>query len=92
MSLKSKCKPEDAQKMLSTYPFGHKVISGKELNEKLMKDDKPFYYANTHMQRDNEMIFEIISSKTGEVIYRRQWASLFLDAGIIKGLVKDMQN
>jgi hypothetical protein len=88
---KSKCKPEDATKVMGSYPWGYKVLSGKEMNEKLLTDTKGFYYATGLMLRDNELSLQVIYSKTGETVYARKFAALFVDGGMFKAMMKDLQ-
>ncbi len=78
----------DEKKILGMYPAKYTIITGKELNNKLMNDIDTFFYANCLLLRDNVLVLEIVNSKTGEVIFSRKYAAFFFE----KKMCADLAN
>ncbi len=56
----------DAEEIFADYPGKYKVISIKELNEKIINNDEPIYY----ISKPNTNILVVTNSQTGELIFQ----------------------
>ncbi|CAN5537329.1 hypothetical protein BH09BAC6_BH09BAC6_11300 [soil metagenome] len=76
--------------LFKNYKFEHKVLSSKELSDKIMADTEPFYYL-LYIPGNGKMIV-VINSRTGELIYARTERSFSnnLKEGDIKDLYKQI--
>ncbi|POY40165.1 hypothetical protein C3L50_05830 [Flavobacterium alvei] len=56
------------EELLEDYKFKYKMLSTKELNDKILSDTKGFYYLQYIKSSTNKYI-SVINSLTGEIIY-----------------------
>ncbi|HLO53739.1 MAG TPA: hypothetical protein VK169_05585 [Saprospiraceae bacterium] len=58
----------DKVELFEKYPFKYEILSAKELSEKIISEEKPFYYL-VYVKSSTDVYFTIFNSKTGEIIY-----------------------
>lgn len=55
-------------KLVKVYPYKIEFIKRSELNDRILKADKDFYYID-YIQSSADKLISIVNGKTGEVIY-----------------------
>ncbi|NQY28610.1 MAG: hypothetical protein HRT69_03975 [Flavobacteriaceae bacterium] len=63
-------KIDKPEKYFSKYNYDYKVITNKDLNEKILEGKDDFYYL-MHTQVNGDKIVSVINGKTGNIIYRK---------------------
>ncbi|OUD26122.1 hypothetical protein [Flavobacterium psychrophilum] len=81
-------KKHDEKELLEDYKPKYQVISTKELNEKILKNEEPFFYLQ-YIKSSTDKYVSVINSQTGEVVYSSYSpASYNLKSGDLKDLSK----
>ena len=57
--------------LFENYAGKYKVLSSKELNNKILTDKHPFYYLQYVKSGSNKFVY-IVNSHTGEIVYHKQ--------------------
>ncbi len=60
---------ESINKVLDSYNYQYEIISTDELSKKIMNNEEIYYFRYVRM--NSEKFFQIVNSKTGEIIYRK---------------------
>jgi hypothetical protein len=58
----------EEKEMCEDYKYKYKMLSAKELSDKIMKETTPFYYL-IYVKSSTDKFVNVINSQTGEVIY-----------------------
>lgn len=78
----------DEKELLEDYKLKYEVISSKTLNEKILKNDQPFFYLQ-YIKSSTDKYVSVINSQTGEVIYSSYTPMSYnLKSGDLKELSK----
>ncbi|MGZ3751989.1 MAG: hypothetical protein ACXVIY_09020 [Mucilaginibacter sp.] len=82
-------KTVDTKDLFDGYKFNYKVISDKELGEKILKDDEHFYYF-LFIRDSGSKLLLVVDSHTGDVIYSRFSSAVFGAKNVSGGDLKDL--
>ncbi len=66
--LHKKKPPYKAKDIFIDYPAKYEVISLKDMNEKIMSAEEPFFY----IMKDGSFAIQVVNALTGEVIYKQE--------------------
>jgi hypothetical protein len=78
------------KEIFEDYKFQYKLLSDKELSDKILAETKPFYFLLFVRAGAGKLIC-VVNSFTGEVIYLRKHAMSYnLKSGDLKSLYKDI--
>lgn len=81
-------KRHNEKEILEDYKLKYQIVTTKQLNEKILNDQEPFYYLQ-YIKSSTDKYVSIINSRTGEVIYSSYTpASYNLKSGDLKDLYK----
>jgi hypothetical protein len=83
-------KTVDVKDVFEDYKYNYKLLSDKELSEKILADGEVFYYILFVRNSTNKLI-AVVNSATGEIIYSRYTVSMTisnLKSGDLKDLYK----
>jgi len=74
------------------YKFSYKILSNKELEDKLLADSEPFYYL-LFLRNSSAKMVGIVNSRTGEIIYCRyhKLLAFALNPGDLKEIYKEIK-
>ena len=79
----------DTKDLFDDYKFNYKVISDKELGEKILKDDEQFYYF-LFIRDSGSKLLLVVDSHTGDIIYSRFSSAVFGAKNVSEGDLKDL--
>lgn len=82
-------KTVDTKDLFDSYKFNYKVISDKDLGEKILKDDEEFYYF-LFIRDSGSKLLLVVNSRTGDVIYSRFSSAVFGAKNVSGGDLKDL--
>lgn len=82
-------KTVDTKDLFDDYKFNYKVVSDKELGEKILKDDEQFYYF-LFIRDSGSKLLLVVNSRTGDIIYSRYSGAVFGPKNVNSGDLKDL--
>ena len=79
--------------IFSGYKANYKVITSRELGDRILADTEPFFYLLHITQTGRGTITEVVNSRTGEIIYSSHHVTFShnLDSGDLKDLYKKVK-
>lgn len=83
-------KKNDEKEIFESYKYPYKLVTEKELNDKILNDKEPFYYIS-YVQGDGmPQTINIVDSQTGEIIYFEKVRGKF-NSDDMKNIVKTIE-
>lgn len=82
-------KTVDTKDLFDDYKFNYKVISDKDLSDKILANEEEFYYF-LFIRNSGSKLLLVVNSRTGEVIYSRYSKAVFAIKNVNSGDLKDL--